>query len=127
MQQHERTYLLSIETAARLAVFLANRPKALARVCEALTDAAINIYALARSEDRWHRLGGSWTDFDCRVVRCYSREFLDLFVGNCDTTGSPIIPAMKGANPTASVLNSVNHDVKTSRDSTCSCTLVVLI
>ena len=41
---------LSIETATQLAVFLANRPGALARVCEALANAGINIYALATSD-----------------------------------------------------------------------------
>jgi hypothetical protein len=41
---------LSIETATQLAVFLANRPGALARVCEALASAEINIHALATSD-----------------------------------------------------------------------------
>jgi len=41
---------LSIETATQLAVFLANRPGALARVCEALAKAGINIHALATSD-----------------------------------------------------------------------------
>src|SRR2546427_8608904 len=41
---------LSIETAIQLAVFLANRPGALARVCEALATAEINIHALATSD-----------------------------------------------------------------------------
>jgi hypothetical protein len=41
---------LSIETATQLAVFLANRPGALARVCDALTTAEINIHALATSD-----------------------------------------------------------------------------
>jgi hypothetical protein len=41
---------LSIETATQLAVFLANRPGALARVCEALANAGVNIYALATSD-----------------------------------------------------------------------------
>jgi hypothetical protein len=41
---------LSIETATQLAVFLANRPGALARVCEAMARAEINIYALATSD-----------------------------------------------------------------------------
>src|SRR6266496_6525939 len=41
---------LSIETATQLAVFLANRPGALARVCEALAKAGININALATSD-----------------------------------------------------------------------------
>jgi hypothetical protein len=40
----------SVETATQLAVFLANRPGALARVCEALGNAGINIYALATSD-----------------------------------------------------------------------------
>ena len=41
---------LSIETATQLAVFLANRPGALARVCDALAKAEINIDALATSD-----------------------------------------------------------------------------
>ena len=41
---------LSVETATQLAAFLANRPGALARVCEALAKADINIYALATSD-----------------------------------------------------------------------------
>jgi hypothetical protein len=41
---------LSVETATQLAVFLANRPGALARVCEALAKAEINIHALATSD-----------------------------------------------------------------------------
>jgi len=41
---------ISIETATQLAIFLANRPGALARVCEALANAEINIYALATSD-----------------------------------------------------------------------------
>jgi len=41
---------LSIETATQLAVFVANRPGALARVCDALAKAGINIHALATSD-----------------------------------------------------------------------------
>src|SRR6058998_1578121 len=41
---------LSIETATQLAVFLSNRPGALARVCDALAKAGINIHALATSD-----------------------------------------------------------------------------
>ena len=41
---------LSVETATQLAVFLANRPGALARVCEALGNAGVNIQALATSD-----------------------------------------------------------------------------
>src|SRR5438552_18631743 len=41
---------LAIEVATQLAVFLANRPGALARVCEALAKAGININALATSD-----------------------------------------------------------------------------
>ncbi len=41
---------LSIEAATQLAVFLANRPGALARVCDALAKAEININALATSD-----------------------------------------------------------------------------
>ena len=47
MNAHPR---LSIKTATQLAVFLANRPGALARVCDALAKAGINIHALATSD-----------------------------------------------------------------------------
>jgi hypothetical protein len=39
-----------MESATQLAVFLSNRPGALARVCEALAKAEINIHALAISD-----------------------------------------------------------------------------
>ena len=41
---------LSMELATQLAVFLSNKPGALARVCEALAAAEINIHALAISD-----------------------------------------------------------------------------
>jgi hypothetical protein len=41
---------LSIDSATQLAVFLANRPGALARVSDALAKAEINIHALATSD-----------------------------------------------------------------------------
>ena len=41
---------LSIETTTQLAVFLSNRPGALARVCAALAEAEINIHALSISD-----------------------------------------------------------------------------
>jgi hypothetical protein len=42
--------MLSLEAATQLAIFLENRPGALARVCEALAQAGINIYALTVSD-----------------------------------------------------------------------------
>ena len=42
--------ILSLETSTQLAVFLENRPGALARVCEALAKAGINIHALTVSD-----------------------------------------------------------------------------
>jgi hypothetical protein len=41
---------LDVETATQLAIFLENRPGALARVCEALARAGINIHALTISD-----------------------------------------------------------------------------
>src|SRR5438067_7693865 len=41
---------LLIESTTQLAVFLSNRPRALARVCDALAKADINIHALATSD-----------------------------------------------------------------------------
>jgi hypothetical protein len=41
---------LSMETATQLAVFLSNRPGALARVCDALAEAGVNIHALTVSD-----------------------------------------------------------------------------
>ena len=42
--------ILSLETMTQLAVFLENRPGALARVCEALAKAGVNIHALTVSD-----------------------------------------------------------------------------
>ena len=42
--------ILSLETTTQLAVFLENRPGALARVCEALAKVGINIHALTVSD-----------------------------------------------------------------------------
>jgi hypothetical protein len=41
---------VSMESATQLAIFLTNRPGALARVCEALAKAEINIHALTISD-----------------------------------------------------------------------------
>ena len=41
---------LSMEVATQLAVFLSNKPGALARVCQAMAQAEINIHALAISD-----------------------------------------------------------------------------
>src|SRR6201982_1868250 len=41
---------LSMESTTQLAVFLSNRPGALARVCDALAKADVNIHALATSD-----------------------------------------------------------------------------
>src|SRR5437588_11128868 len=49
---HEPSLL--IESATQLAVFLSNRPGALARVCEELANAEINIHALAISDTADH-------------------------------------------------------------------------
>ena len=43
-----------IESATQLAIFLSNRPGALARVCKELTSAEINIHALAISDTADH-------------------------------------------------------------------------
>ncbi len=43
-----------METATQLAVFLSNRPGALARVCDSLGDAGINIHALTISDSVDH-------------------------------------------------------------------------
>lgn len=45
---------LLIEPATQLAIFLSNRPGALARVCEELANADINIHALAVSDTADH-------------------------------------------------------------------------
>ena len=46
----------SIETATQLAVFLGNRPGSLARVCEALAEAGINITALTVADTVDHSI-----------------------------------------------------------------------
>jgi len=47
-----------MEPATQLATFLSNRPGALARVCDALAKAEINIHALATSDTVDHRSYG---------------------------------------------------------------------
>jgi hypothetical protein len=46
--------MIKIESATQLAVFLSNRPGALARVCEELAGAEINIHALSISDTADH-------------------------------------------------------------------------
>src|ERR1700730_1342038 len=46
--------ILSVEKMTQLAVFLENRPGALARVCEALAKAGVNIHALTVSDTHDH-------------------------------------------------------------------------
>src|SRR6516164_6172144 len=41
---------LAMEPATQLAIFLSNRPGALARVCESLAEAEINVHALTISD-----------------------------------------------------------------------------
>jgi len=48
--QFKMKSILSLETTTQLAVFLENRPGALARVCEALAKAGVNIHALTVSD-----------------------------------------------------------------------------
>lgn len=55
-------------------------------------------------------------NLDRCAVRRNPPEFLNLFVGACDETRSPILPTVKRANPTESVSNSMYHDVRTRRD-----------
>src|SRR5437764_14872536 len=56
---------IKIESVTQLAVFLSNRPGALARVCEELAGAEINIHALSISDTADHsvvRIAVSDTD-----------------------------------------------------------------
>ena len=53
MNQHPH---LSVESATQLALFLSNRPGALAKVCEELAKAKINIHALSISDTVDHSI-----------------------------------------------------------------------
>src|SRR6266516_3047681 len=68
-----------------------------------------------------------WTNLNSGAVRRNPPEFFDFFVGKCDATRRPILPTMKRANPAASILNSVDHDVKTSRDTALRGACVIII
>ena len=57
-----------------------------------------------------------WTNLDYRAVRRDAPEFFDLLVGKRDAADRPILPTMEGADPTETVSNSVNHDVKAGGD-----------
>src|SRR5262249_58635421 len=67
------------------------------------------------------------TNLVCRPPGRTPPQFLDLFVSDRDAAGGPIFPAMKRADPAAPVLNSVDHDVKTSRNAVCNRTLLVFL
>ena len=47
---------ISVEPATQLAIFLSNRPGALARVCDELAKAEINIHALTISDTVDHAM-----------------------------------------------------------------------
>ena len=53
MNQHPH---ISVESATQLALFLSNRPGALAKVCEELAKAKINIHALSISDTVDHSI-----------------------------------------------------------------------
>jgi len=67
-----------------------------------------------------------WANLDCRAVRRDSPEFFDFFIGKRDATRRPILPAMKCAHPAVSILNSVDHNVETGRD-TARCGACVIV
>jgi hypothetical protein len=68
-----------------------------------------------------------WANLDCRAVRCDPPELFDFLVGKRDATGGPILPTMKCAHPAKSISNSVDHDVKTGRDTALGSTCVIII
>jgi hypothetical protein len=49
-ERDDRTYSTFMQIAKQLAIFLDNRPGTLARVCDALSAARINIYAITTSD-----------------------------------------------------------------------------
>jgi hypothetical protein len=51
-------------------------------------------------------------NLDGRPIRRDAIEFFDLFVGQRDAARGPIVHAVKCADPTESILNSVDHDVE---------------
>src|SRR5262249_24327382 len=51
-------------------------------------------------------------NFDFRSVRRDPPKLFDLFVGERDATGGPIIQSVKRSDPTAPISNSMNHDVE---------------
>jgi hypothetical protein len=53
MNQHPH---ISVESTTQLALFLSNRPGALAKVCEELAEATINIHALSISDTVDHSI-----------------------------------------------------------------------
>ncbi len=68
-----------------------------------------------------------WANLDGRAAWRDPPKLFDFFVGKSDATRRPILPTMKRANPAASILNSVDHDVKTSRDTALGSACVVII
>jgi hypothetical protein len=68
-----------------------------------------------------------WANLDARAVWCDPPKFFDFLVGKRDATRRPILPTMKRANPAASIWNSVDHDVKTSRDTALCSPCIIII
>src|SRR5207244_2313654 len=67
------------------------------------------------------------SNFYHRSVRRDTPKLFDFLVGQRDAAGSPIVPAVKGADPAETILDSVNHDVESGRQAALSSSGVVLV
>jgi hypothetical protein len=55
----------------------------------------------------------SRSNFDWRAVGSHPPKFCDLFVGQRDAAGSPILPAEECADPSMSIREAMNNEVST--------------
>src|SRR6266513_2917115 len=55
-----------------------------------------------------------WLNFYHCSIRRDSPKLFDLFVGQRNATGRPVLQTVKRSNPAEPVLDSMNHDVKAS-------------
>src|SRR2546430_6122705 len=99
---------LSIETATQLAVFLANRPGALARVCEAMAKAEINIHALATSDTVDHAVVRMVVSDPTKALMLLGEAgtlALETEVLMVETTSQPSVPAEIAERPAEAEVN----------------------
>jgi hypothetical protein len=84
-----------MEITQQLAIFLDNRPGMLARVCDALSEAKINIYAISTSDTVDHSV--------IRLVVSNSRKALEVFEAHGTLVVEDDVLMLEGDNKSGSL------------------------